>query len=77
MLLPLLGDCCVILELELPLKPGQIILLLKELKMSQRRQAYPPEFHLPMVELVRVGREPSELVKEFCCHEISISAWVR
>ncbi len=29
-----------------------------------------------MVELVRVGRKPSELAQEFGCHDISISAWV-
>lgn len=30
-----------------------------------------------MVELVRHGRKPSELAKEFGCHETSISAWLR
>lgn len=45
--------------------------------MSQRRGAYPPEFRQQMVELVRIGRKPSELAKEFGCHETSISAWVR
>ena len=30
-----------------------------------------------MVELVRAGRKPSELAREFGCHETSISAWVR
>lgn len=37
--------------------------------MSQRRGAYPPEFRQQMVELVRIGRKPSELAKEFGCHE--------
>ena len=45
--------------------------------MRQRRGAYAPEFRQKMVELVRVGRKPGELAKEFGCHETSISAWVR
>ena len=45
--------------------------------MRQRKGAYPPEFRQQMVELVRVGRKPSELAQEFGCHETSISAWVR
>ena len=45
--------------------------------MRQRKGAYPPEFRQQMVELVRVGRKPGELAKEFGCHETSISAWVR
>jgi len=28
------------------------------------------------MELVRAGRKPSELSKEFDCHDTSISAWV-
>ena len=30
-----------------------------------------------MVELVRAGRKPSELAKEFGCHVTSILNWVR
>ena len=45
--------------------------------MRQRRGAYAPEFRQQMVELVRVGRKPGELAKEFGCHETIISAWVR
>ena len=45
--------------------------------MGQRRGAYAPEFRQQMVELVRAGRKPSELAKEFGCHDTSISAWVR
>ena len=30
-----------------------------------------------MVELVAAGRRPSELAKEFGCHETSILSWVR
>jgi len=45
--------------------------------MRQRKGAYPPEFRQQMVELVRVGRKPSDLAREFGCHETSISGWVR
>ena len=65
------------LKLELPLQPGQNIVLSKQLKMRQRRGVYAPEFRQQMVELARVGRKPGELAKEFGCHETSISAWVR
>ena len=33
--------------------------------MSKRRSAYPPEFRRQMVELVRSGRNPEELSREF------------
>ena len=45
--------------------------------MSQRLGAYTPQFRQKMVELLGIGRKPSELAKEFGCHESSISAWVR
>ena len=38
---------------------------------------YPPEFRQQMVELVAAGRRPSELAKEFGCHETSILSWIR
>ena len=38
---------------------------------------YPDAFRQQMVELVHAGRKPSELAKEFGCHETSISGWVR
>ena len=38
---------------------------------------YPPQFRQQMVELVAAGRKPSELAKEFGCHETSILSWVR
>ena len=38
---------------------------------------YPPQFRQQMVELVATGRKPSELAKEFGCHETSILSWVR
>jgi transposase len=30
-----------------------------------------------MIELVAAGRKPSELAREFGCHETSITNWVR
>jgi transposase len=37
---------------------------------------YPAAFRQQMVELVAAGRRPSELAKEFGCHETSITNWV-
>lgn len=45
--------------------------------MNPKRGAYPAEFRHQMVELVKLGRKPSELAQEFGCHDSSISAWVR
>ncbi len=33
--------------------------------MSEKRPPYPPEFRRQMIELVRAGRSPEELAKEF------------
>jgi transposase len=38
---------------------------------------YPPEFRRQMVELVRAGRSPEELAKEFEPSAQSIRVWVR
>ena len=38
---------------------------------------YPAQFRQQMIELVAAGRRPSELAKEFGCHETSILSWVR
>lgn len=38
---------------------------------------YPEAFRQQMVDLVATGRRPSELAKEFGCHETSILSWVR
>ena len=46
-------------------------------KPRNPKPPYPPEFRQQMVELVAAGRRPSELAKEFGCHETSISSWVR
>ena len=48
--------------------------------MSHNRNPKPPywpQFRQQMVELVAAGRKPSELAKEFGCHETSILSWVR
>jgi transposase len=46
-------------------------------KNHNPKPPYPPEFRQQMVELVATGRRPSELAKEFGCHETSILSWVR
>ena len=38
---------------------------------------YPAQFREQMIELVRAGRKPGELAKEFGCHATSILNWVR
>lgn len=38
---------------------------------------YPAQFRQQMIELVAAGRKPSELAREFGCHETSILSWVR
>lgn len=43
-------------------------------KMANR---YTAEFRQQMVELVRTGREPKQLAKEFGCSYWSIKTWVR
>ena len=44
--------------------------------MSKGRGAYPPEFRRQMVELVRAGRTPEELSREFEPTAQSIRKWV-
>ena len=44
--------------------------------MSKRRCNYPPEFRGQMVELVRAGRTPEELSREFEPTAQSIRNWV-
>ncbi len=44
--------------------------------MSRTRRPYPPEFRQQMVELVRAGRSPEELSREFEPSAQSISNWV-
>ena len=44
--------------------------------MPKTRPAYAPEFRQQMVELVRAGRTPRELAKEFEPSEPTIRIWV-
>ena len=45
--------------------------------MPKPKPPYAQGFRDQMVELVRSGRTPSELSKEFGCHTTSILSWVR
>ena len=45
--------------------------------MSKFHSPYPPEFRRQMVELVRAGRTPGELAREFECSDQTIRNWVR
>ena len=45
--------------------------------MARFRPAYPPEFRRRMVDLVRSGRTPEELSREFEPSAASIAGWVR
>ena len=45
--------------------------------MPKPKPPYAQAFRDQMVELVRSGRPPSELSKEFGCHVTSILSWVR
>ncbi len=44
--------------------------------MSKTRPPYPPEFRQQMVELVRAGRTPEELAREFEPSAQAIRNWV-
>ena len=44
--------------------------------MPPTHQPYPPEFKRQMVELVRAGRSPGELAKEFEPSDQTIRNWV-
>ena len=44
--------------------------------MPRTRKPYPPEFRQQMVDLVRAGRTPEELSREFEPTAQSISNWV-
>jgi transposase len=49
----------------------------EESKMPKTKPPYAQGFRDQMVELVRSGRNPSDLSKEFGCHVTSILSWVR
>lgn len=44
--------------------------------MARTHAPYPPEFRRQIVELVRAGRKPFELAREFGCSPQSIHLWV-
>jgi len=44
--------------------------------MAKSRPPYPAEFRQQMIELVRAGRTPAELAREFKCTAQSIANWV-
>jgi len=44
--------------------------------MPRTRKPYPPEFRKQMVELVRAGRSPAELAREFEPTAQTIATWV-
>lgn len=44
--------------------------------MSKSRPPYPAEFRQQMIELVRTGRNPAELSREFGCNAQSMRNWV-
>ena len=45
--------------------------------MAKKRRMYAPEFRRQMVELVRTGRSPEELAREFEPSAGAIRNWVR
>ncbi len=45
--------------------------------MPQGRRPYPMEFRQRIIELVRAGRSPTELAREFEPTAESINAWVK
>lgn len=44
--------------------------------MPKSHAPYPPEFRQQMIELVRAGKMPAELSREFGCSAQVISNWV-
>jgi transposase len=45
--------------------------------MPKPKPPYSQSFRDQMVELVRSGRKPNELAREFGCHVTSILSWMR
>ena len=45
--------------------------------MSKTHPPYAPEYRRQMVELIRAGRNPGELAREFGCSAQAIRNWVR
>ena len=46
-------------------------------RQNNPKPPYPAQFRQQMIDLVAIGRRPSELAKEFGCHETSILSWMR
>ncbi len=44
--------------------------------MPKSRPPYPAEFRQQMIELVRVGRSPAQLSREFGCAAQTIANWI-
>ena len=44
--------------------------------MPRTHAPYPPEFRQQIVELVRAGRKPFELARQFGCSPQSVHLWV-
>ena len=44
--------------------------------MAKSHPPYPAEFRQRVIQLVRAGRNPAELAREFGCHGQSIRNWV-
>ena len=53
------------------------MLLFEASEMHRNHPSYPAQCREQMVELVRAGRRPNELSKEWGCHVSSILNWVR
>ncbi len=45
--------------------------------MPHPKAPYPAQWSQQMIDLVATGRRPSELAREFDCHETSILSWMR
>jgi transposase len=74
--LPGRSSACSNVKLELTRFSGHLILWEKGVQMSKSRQPYAPEFRRQMVELVRGGRTPEALSREFEPTAQSIRNWV-
>ena len=46
-------------------------------RQNNPKPPYPAQFRQQMIDLIATGRRPSELAKEFGCHETSILSWMR
>jgi transposase len=65
------------LRWELTLFTKSLLFLKKESQMPNPKPPYPAQVRQQMFELVAAGRRPSELARNFGCHETSIVSRVR